>query len=157
MDRTMLFALGILLIALAGLFFAYLNQPMGTGLFGLSAGQETEKPAEAREDEISTSLSFTVLKPTRLEASLSGEEIRECPEETEVEITVKNSGKSPAEKVFLEFGPGIKVTGCQNCLLNRLNPGQEARARARICLASKETQFLSIGSANSNQIEIGLK
>jgi len=102
-------------------------------------------------------LSFEVLRPTTLEASLEQKTIAECPQETETEIAVKNIGSSAAEKLFLEFGPGVKVIACENCFLEEMKPGQEIKARARLCLETISQNKLIVGSANSSSIEIRLQ
>jgi hypothetical protein len=155
MDRTKLFAVGTALVALAVLFALF--QGFGTGLFGLSEKPESmEEPLDSEQaDGMNAGLSFEVLKPTRLEASLvSKEPLSECPREAEAEITVKNTGTGTAEKMFLRFGPGIRVIGCNNCTLDEIIPGQEVKAKARLCLESGSLQALTVGSANSNSVEL---
>ena len=134
----------------------------GTGLFGLSASQEktVQEPEESAEEGngVEAGLSFAVLEHTTLEAQIIGQNVLpECPEEATVEILVKNTGKSAAEKMFLKFGPAIKVLGCANCGLEELKPGQEVAARARLCLESAGQKRLVAGSANSNKAEIQLE
>lgn len=161
MNRAKVIALAAAIAAIA-IITAFSPQLLqGTaGLFGLSAGegqgalQQGTKGTE-EESEVQAGLSFMVLKPTTLEAQIIGQNVLpECPEEAAVEILVKNTGPSTAEKMFLEFGPGIKVLGCANCGLEELEPGQEVAARARLCLESVEQKRLVAGSANSNKVEI---
>ncbi len=161
MDRARLLAIGVVLLAAALLLSLAPDFLNSTGLFGLQAKDEglklPETPSETTEENegIKAGLSFTVLEPTLLEASiLSSGKLRECPEETEVEILLKNTGSSPAEKVFLEFGPGIKATACSNCRLEELQPEQETVVKTRLCLESASLQTLTIGSANSNTVEL---
>ena len=160
MDKTKLFALGAMLIAVAVIFAFSFNLLDSTSLFGLAKQKEQAetRQQEAESNSMEAGLSFTVLKPTVLEASvLSGKSISECPIETEAEILIKNKGNGIAEKVFLEFGPGIKVIACNNCAQQELKPEQETIAKARLCLNSSSPNMLTIGSANSNLIELGLE
>jgi hypothetical protein len=134
--------------------------PQGTGLFGLPAGEGREalRPGAEEKNPVQAGLSFTALKPTTIEAQIVGQgALPECPKEAIVEIRVKNTGKSDAEKVFLKFGPGIKVLGCANCGLESLKGGQEEAAKARLCLESRDKKMLVAGSANSNKVEIMLE
>jgi len=167
MDRTKLFAVGTVLVALAVLFAfsqGFLNT---SGLFGLSAeeigldeeetdGRETENID--KQETVSAGLSFEVLRPTTIKASIVGEAILpDCPKDAEVEIIVKNTGNDIAEKMYFSFGPGIKVVGCSNCKLDGLLPSQEITARARLCLESSSANAVTVGSANSNKIELNLE
>ncbi len=175
MDRTKLFTVGTALIALTVLFAFSQGFINPSGFFGLSA-EETQleegrsgeegrsKVAEGEaenttgQETISAGLSFEVLKPTSLEASLVEETILpNCPEETEVEILVKNTGDSIAEKMYFSFETGIRVIGCNNCELDELFPNQEIKANARLCLESTSINALTVGSANSNKIELNLE
>jgi len=158
MNKNKLFLLGAMLIAIALLFFSFYNKNL-TGLFGLgTANQQPEQKNAENESGMQAGLSFTVLQPTTLEAGISkGEKLLKCPLETAVEITVKNSGSSPAEKMFLKFGPGIKVIACNNCRTDALQPKQEVLANALLCIESMQQNSLVVGSANSNRIEMLLE
>ncbi len=152
-----LFLLGVILIGLAMLFSHYYRSVDFTGLFGLGAEKEEKQKETEIPHNISPGLSFTVLKPTTLEASLSNAKLQNCPGETEAEILVKNTGQSQAENLFIKFGPGIKVIACNNCRLGLVEPGQEVLARAVLCLESAQPNSLTVGSANSNRIELLLE
>ena len=160
MNRARIIALAA---AIAGIAVIAAFSPQflqGTGLFGLSAGegQEALQQGTEEESEVQAGLSFTVLRPTTLEAQIVGQIVLpECPEETAVEILVKNTGPSTAEKMFIGFDSGVKVLGCANCRLEELEPGQEVKARARLCLESENQKGLVAGSANSNKVEIQLE
>jgi len=171
MDKTKLFTIGTALIALAVLFaFAqgFLNP---SGLFGLSeetqleerSGEEAETNKEEAKnttgkETVSAGLSFEVLTPTNLEASLEkGTILPKCPKEAEVAVLVKNIGNGVAEKMYFSFGPGLRVIGCNNCELDELLPNQEIKVNARLCLESTSTNALTVGSANSNKIELNLE
>ncbi len=160
MDKTRVVA-AVAVIAAAAILATLFNQGNLSGLFGLQAeeiqAEESlaEEIGQTEEEAImNAGLSFEVLEPTRLEASVLGEKIAECPGETQTEILVKNSGGGLAEKVFLEFGPGIKVLGCSNCFLEELRQGQEVVAKARICLETEAVHRLTVGSANSRPVEL---
>ena len=170
-DRTKLFTVGTALISLA-VFFAFSQGFLNpSGLFGLSEetqleeGNEEEAETNKREaknttgeETVSAGLSFEVLTPTNLEASLEKETILpECPKEAEIKILVKNTGDSIAEKMYFSFGPGLRVIGCNNCELDELLPNQEIKANTRLCLESTSTNALTIGSANSNKIKLNLE
>lgn len=158
MNRNKLFLLGVALIAIALLFFYFYDKNL-TGLFGLGAAkqQPLQKNSE-NESGMQAGISFTVLQPTTLEAKISkGEKLLLCPAETTVEITVKNSGSSVAEKVFLKFGPSVKVIACNNCRTDALQPKQELLASALLCIESTQPNSLVVGSANSNRIEMLLE
>ncbi len=158
MNRNKLFLLGAMLIAIALLFFYFYDKNL-TGLFGLGAARQQPQQKNAEnESGMQAGLSFTVLQPTTLEASVSnGAKLLQCPQETAIEITVKNRGSSVAEKVFLKFGSGIKVIACNNCRTDALQPKQEVLASALLCIESAQPNSLVVGSANSNRIEMPLE
>jgi hypothetical protein len=158
MNRNKLFLLGVTLIAIALLFFYFYDKNL-TGLFGLGAAkQQPEQINAENESAMQAGISFTVLQPTTLEASVSnGAKLVQCPQETAIEITVKNRGGSVAEKVFLKFGSGIKVIACNNCRTDALQPKQEVLANALLCVESTQPNSLVVGSANSNRIEMELE
>lgn len=158
MNRNRLFLLGVTLIAIALLFFYFYDKNL-TGLFGLGAAkQQPEQINAENESGMQAGISFTVLQPTTLEARISKDlKLLKCPNETIVEITVKNKGSSAAEKVFLKFGPGVKVIACNNCRTDALQPKQELLASALLCIESTQPNSLIVGSANSNSIEMLLE
>ena len=171
MDRTKLVTIGTALIALTVFFVFSQGFINPSGFFGLSAEEtqleeggeenqanEGETKSAAEQKTVSAGLSFEVLKPTNLEASLVEETILpNCPEEAEVEILVKNIGNSTAEKMYFSFGSGVKVIACNNCNLDELLPNQKIMAKARLCLESASPNALTVGSANSNKIELNLE
>jgi hypothetical protein len=158
MNRNKLFLLGVTLIAIALLFFSFYNKNL-TGLFGLgAANQQPEQKNAESESAMQAGISFTILQPTTLEASVSnGAKLLQCPQETTVEITVKNRGSSVAEKVFLKFGPSVKVIACNNCRTDALQPNEQITASALLCIESAQPNSLVVGSANSNRIEMQLE
>ncbi|MBN2066992.1 MAG: hypothetical protein JW744_00820 [Candidatus Diapherotrites archaeon] len=149
MDRKPMIA-GLVLLGLAALFTYAYNQGSLTGFFGVAV-----EPVGL--EEVSPVLSFTVLKQTTLEASLNNSALKECPQETVVQVLVRNTGESPAEKLFLNFGPGIRVVGCSNCRLDLVEPSEQALISAVLCIESEQTNSLVVGSANSNRIELQLE
>ncbi len=158
MNRNKLFLLGVALIAIALLFFYFYNKNL-TGLFGLGAAkQQPEQKNAENESGMQAGISFTVVQPTTLEASVSnGAKLLQCPKETAVEITIENSGNYAAEKIFLKFGPGVKIIACNNCQSDALQPKQELLANALLCIESTQLNSLIVGSANSNRIEMLLE
>ena len=160
MNKTRIIPVGAVLLALALLFVFSSDFFLGTGFFTL-AGEEAELPQEEPKEEkletLGASLSYEVLKKTSIEASLSEFDLKDCPVESEVEITMKNTGPGEAEKVFLEFGDGIKVVGCTNCNLDSLGAGESAAVEAIVCLETSNSKSVLVGSANSNSVEIGFQ
>ncbi len=168
MDKSKLLVIGTALVALAVLIAfsqGFLNP---SGLFGLSAEEtQLEKAGKANGEEaentadqktVKAGLSFEVLRPTSIEASIVGEAILpNCPKEAEIEIIVKNTGNDTAEKMYFSFGSGIKIVGCSNCELDKLLPSQEITAKARLCLESSSANAVTVGSANSNKIELNFE
>jgi len=158
MEKAKIFwaAAAVAALSILALSLSHLS---GTGLFGLGGGQQAKKATTAQagkeKGRLGASLSLEVLEKTMLEAEILPENpLKECPEETETEILLRNSGSGTAEKVFLKFGPGIKVIACENCSLAELKPGQEFKAKARLCLESGSAKALTVGSANSNSVEL---
>ncbi len=162
MNRTKLFVVGTAFVALIVLFVFSQNMLNPSGFFGLSVEEETQLETEdgkntVEQENVSAGISFEVLEPTTIEAGIVGEAILpDCPEETEFEVLVKNTGNGIAEKVYFSFGSGVKVVGCSNCSLDKLLPKQEITAKTRLCLESDLTQAISVGSANSNIIELAV-
>ena len=156
MDRTKILSIAAVIATISILGILSLNQGNFAGFFGLGAEENQAEPVELVEEEqgMEAGLSFEVLRPTALEATVGEKTILNCPQETETEIVVKNTGSNEAEKLFLEFGQGIKVIACENWSLDEVKPGQEVRARARLCLETESQNSLIVGSANSNKIEI---
>ena len=161
MDKTRIVQATAVLLALALLFLFTSGFFRGTGFFSLPERQETDSPQEKEEanptGQLGAQLSYEVIKPTTIEATLENAVLKECPKETETKITITNTGPSKAEKVFLEFGQGIKVIGCTNCKLDYLNAGKEAIAKAILCLETSNGKAVAIGSANSNTVEMGFQ
>ncbi len=165
MNRNQLFALGMALLFIALLFSFSSGIIDGRGLFGLlRAGQSTQLQGTADENQdsaeqaaVSAGLSLSVLQRTELEASTTvGKAIPQCPGEAVVEIRIENSGQSDAEKVFMRFPSGVRVIACSNCAIELLRAGQSAAARARLCREETSASKISIGSANSNSVELEL-
>lgn len=163
MDKTKIVSVGAVLLALALLSFLSADPFIGTGFFSMQAPAEQETILEAQEEQGETErlgarLSYEILKPTTIEAELKEPAVlKDCPEETELEMIVENVGASKAEKVFLEFEQGIKVIGCTNCELDYLDAGKSVVAKAILCLETDNKNAVFVGSANSNLLELLLE
>lgn len=168
MNRNQFFIIGAALVLIALLFSLSLRIiGPSIGLFGLAdtRGSEQENAGKsggenkgnAEQAEVKAGLSFTTLQKTELRASVAEKTaVPECPEETEIGITIENVGPSDAEKVFILFGKAVKVIACNNCRVDELQPRQSVLAKARLCRETRETNEITIGSANSNSVNLDL-
>ena len=165
MNRNNLFTIGALLIFVALLLAFSIGIISPTGFLGMASpakekqGDSSNAAANAGNAEqaaVNAGLSFTTLQKTELEAIVDKNAISECPEETDAAITIENKGESNAEKVFIRFGKAVKVIACKNCKVELLEAGQRVSAKARLCRETRETNEITIGSANSNSVNLDL-
>jgi hypothetical protein len=140
--------------------------PAGTGLMGMGkdtaqgAGEGQKQTAQQTKAEekgqsLSAEISFRVLKKTRLSAKLVGAyNIKNCPEETAIELEIENSGNATAKRVSVRLPAPIKVKACKNCEIEAIAPKRTVEAEANICRQTAKEVEIEVIAANAEAVKV---
>tara|TARA_Y100000310_G_scaffold268022_1_gene280421 strand:- start:3685 stop:3954 length:270 start_codon:yes stop_codon:yes gene_type:complete len=74
--------------------------------------------------------------------------IGSCPETTDVELKVRNTGGADAKKIAVIFPDSFRITACENCEIDVLEQGSERIVRAKLCRNLDEEANLEITAVN---------
>ena len=126
-------------------------------LSGLIALPQTQKASTVEQQAISPELSFQVVQPTELNASIVEATTETCPNYFFIAFDIQNTGSFTAERLFVKPSENLKVLDCLNCSAKEIKPKQKVTLKIKACKTTNENAFLEFSSLNSEAKRIEIK
>jgi len=130
-----------------------LPKKTGSAITGPSSLENNEKIP--KKTGLGAELSISVLKKSRLSTELFLQQrIPDCPETTDANILVKNTGNEKIEALKIKASSQLEIRACAACVVDSLGIGESKTVFLKLCNASGESPVITISSANTDAFEI---
>lgn len=157
-QKKLIGAIGVIALALTAVV---LFRPQSLGLATLPTSEQKTEPEKENpktqnaEQKISVAyanpvvskLSFEVLKQTSLTAEVFND-AKTCPKQSEIEISVSNTGSFKAEKVFATIN-NFEIESCENCEIDLLLENETKKIFVSGCKKENKNAMIEISSVNA--------